>query len=161
MGIRMGSLSGLGPPCAAGGDDDGLGPSSPGIAGSSGIFEAPYGDLPECFHISPEAQTHYPAEIQRAIYNVKFIHYHQIQQDKFDEVGAEGRGEGGGRNRGRGGWNRGRVSSSEGMNWGDDQGHGQGHGQGQGGVKWSRGRGRGREEGRGGKGKEQGHGRGW
>lgn len=98
----MGSLSGLGPPCAAGGDDDGLGPSSPGIAGSSGIFEAPYGDLPECFHISPEAQTHYPAEIQRAIYNVKFIHYHQIQQDKFDEVGAEGRGEGGGKGLARG-----------------------------------------------------------
>lgn len=87
MGIRMGSLSGLGPPCAAGGDDDGLGPASPGIAGSSGMFEAPYGDLPECFHISPEAQTHYPMEIQRAIHNVKFIHYHQMQQDKFDEVG--------------------------------------------------------------------------
>lgn len=103
VGIRMGSLSGLGPPCAAGADDDGLGPSSPGIAGSSGIFEAPFGDLPECFHISPEAQTHYPAEIQRAIHNVKFIHYHQIQQDKFDEVGHAGGGKGGASGGGRGG----------------------------------------------------------
>ncbi|MPC11649.1 hypothetical protein E2C01_004321 [Portunus trituberculatus] len=85
VGIRMGSLSGLGPACGAGVDEDGLGPSSPGIAGSSGMFEVPYGDLPECFHISPEAQAHYPVEIQRAIQNVKFIHHHQMQQDKFDE----------------------------------------------------------------------------
>lgn len=65
-------------------DEDGLA-GAPGVSGGN-IFEAPYGDLPECFHISPEAQAHYPLEIQRAIYNVKFIHYHQKQQDKFDEV---------------------------------------------------------------------------
>ncbi|XP_071516648.1 acetylcholine receptor subunit alpha-L1 [Panulirus ornatus] len=77
-GLRMGSGG------ASGGvDEDGLA-GAPGVSGGN-IFEAPYGDLPECFHISPEAQAHYPVEIQRAIYNVKFIHYHQKQQDKFDE----------------------------------------------------------------------------
>lgn len=85
-GIRTGSLPGLVPGCASGGvDEDGL-----GAAGSSGMFEGSCGDLPECFHISPEDQAQYPVQIQRAIHNVKFIHHHQMQLDKFDEVGIDG-----------------------------------------------------------------------
>ncbi|XP_042208191.1 acetylcholine receptor subunit alpha-L1-like [Homarus americanus] len=83
-GLRAAGLCGLGSGVPSGDiDEDGL-PSAPGMSGG-GVFEAPYGDLPECFHISPESQAHYPYEIKRAIYNVKFIHYHQMQQDKFDE----------------------------------------------------------------------------
>lgn len=76
---------------------DGRG-SSLGMAGAAGgigigghrttptIRVEPYGELPDCFHISHELQSRYPIEIRRAIHNVQFIHHHMVQQDKFDEV---------------------------------------------------------------------------
>ena len=49
-------------------------------------FEASYEELPECFHVGHNPSIVYPSEIRRAIHNVKFIHSHMIQADKFDEV---------------------------------------------------------------------------
>nr|XP_027228535.1 LOW QUALITY PROTEIN: acetylcholine receptor subunit alpha-L1-like [Penaeus vannamei] len=62
---------------------------SPGMSGGSSRYDTRFGDLPECFHISHEEQARYPSEIQRAIQNVKFIHFHMVQQDKFNEVGDD------------------------------------------------------------------------
>ncbi|ROT79607.1 nicotinic acetylcholine receptor alpha 2 subunit [Penaeus vannamei] len=61
---------------------------SPGMSGGSSRYDTRFGDLPECFHISHEEQARYPSEIQRAIQNVKFIHFHMVQQDKFNEIFA-------------------------------------------------------------------------
>ncbi|KAK7074440.1 Neurotransmitter-gated ion-channel ligand binding domain [Halocaridina rubra] len=72
--------------CEGGTENDGLA-GSPGL--SRNTFEATFGELPECFNISQEAQAQYPVEIQRAIQNVKYIHNHMIRQDKFDEEDDE------------------------------------------------------------------------
>ncbi|XP_068243522.1 acetylcholine receptor subunit alpha-L1 [Palaemon carinicauda] len=84
QGGSMGATGGLG---ATGGiENDGLA-GSPGLPRNT--FEGTFRELPECFNIPQEAQARYPLEIQRAIHNVKFIHFHMVQQDKFDEEDDE------------------------------------------------------------------------
>ncbi|CAL4067028.1 unnamed protein product, partial [Meganyctiphanes norvegica] len=59
---------------------------SPGHAAAHAMFDPTFGELPDCFHVTHETQiAHYPMEIQEAISNVQFIHFHMVQQDKFDE----------------------------------------------------------------------------
>ena len=55
------------------------------VDGAVGGPEGPYSQLPECFHDNHECYK-YPSVIQKAINNVRYIHFHKIQQDKFDEV---------------------------------------------------------------------------
>ncbi|XP_076047465.1 acetylcholine receptor subunit alpha-L1-like [Oratosquilla oratoria] len=48
-------------------------------------LEAAMADLPECFHLQQHEVYHYPCQIRKAIDNVKFIHFHMVKQDKFNE----------------------------------------------------------------------------